>query len=207
MLRLLPCRPSRRTGGRGLKRKSPGAADLVGGSAASFCATRRAMIRPTRRTFLSAAASLLAAPAIIRASSLMPVKPWAAPALPDTWLPCDGRYLPRADYPELFAAIATAYGVGDGATTFALPDLRPSLDAPVVPYILVSGSDDRPPLFHGRSSRGLRLHDPHRRLLLPNDPQVAPQALFVRPSASVSVGLELATTSRLSASKKRPSCS
>jgi microcystin-dependent protein len=30
----------------------------------------------------------------------------------------------RAAYPGLFAAIGVAYGAGDGATTFALPDLR-----------------------------------------------------------------------------------
>jgi len=40
------------------------------------------------------------------------------------WLICDGREVLRARWPELFAAIGTFYGVGDGSTTFNLPDLR-----------------------------------------------------------------------------------
>lgn len=43
---------------------------------------------------------------------------------PAGWLACDGRAVKRADYPELFAAIGTAYGAGDGKTTFKLPELR-----------------------------------------------------------------------------------
>lgn len=37
---------------------------------------------------------------------------------------CDGRALSRATYANLFNLITTAYGVGDGATTFNIPDLR-----------------------------------------------------------------------------------
>lgn len=43
---------------------------------------------------------------------------------PPGWLPCQGQTLARAAYPLLFAALGTAYGAGDGATTFSLPDLR-----------------------------------------------------------------------------------
>lgn len=39
-----------------------------------------------------------------------------------SWLLCDGRAVSRATYAALFAAIATTYGVGDGSTTFNLPD-------------------------------------------------------------------------------------
>lgn len=46
-----------------------------------------------------------------------------AGALPDGWLACDGSAVARAAYPELFLAIGTAYGIGDGATTFGLPRL------------------------------------------------------------------------------------
>ncbi|MFW7267548.1 phage tail protein [Gluconacetobacter sp. Hr-1-5] len=48
----------------------------------------------------------------------------AAPAAPDGWLLCYGQAISRTDYARLFAAIGTLYGAGDGATTFALPDLR-----------------------------------------------------------------------------------
>jgi len=43
---------------------------------------------------------------------------------PHGWLPCDGRLLIRTTYIELFRAITTTWGHGDGATTFAVPDLR-----------------------------------------------------------------------------------
>ena len=40
------------------------------------------------------------------------------------WLFCDGREISRADYPELFEAIGTTYGEGNGTTTFNIPDRR-----------------------------------------------------------------------------------
>jgi microcystin-dependent protein len=39
-------------------------------------------------------------------------------------LAADGTAVSRSTYATLFAAIATTYGVGDGSTTFNLPDLR-----------------------------------------------------------------------------------
>jgi microcystin-dependent protein len=41
---------------------------------------------------------------------------------PVGWLPCDGRLLPIAQNPQLFAIIGTTYG-GDGRIDFALPKL------------------------------------------------------------------------------------
>ena len=43
---------------------------------------------------------------------------------PIGYLACDGNVASRNSYPELFNAIGTLYGVGDGVTTFNLPDLR-----------------------------------------------------------------------------------
>lgn len=40
------------------------------------------------------------------------------------WIPCDGRVLPRSEYPDLFNMIGTTYGEGDGIYTFNIPDLR-----------------------------------------------------------------------------------
>lgn len=40
----------------------------------------------------------------------------------DRWLVCDGRAVSRAVYPELFAAIGTRYGGGNGSITFNLPN-------------------------------------------------------------------------------------
>ena len=43
---------------------------------------------------------------------------------PAGWLWCAGQAVSRATYAALFAAIGTAYGSGDGSTTFNVPDLR-----------------------------------------------------------------------------------
>lgn len=43
---------------------------------------------------------------------------------PAGYLLCDGSLVSRTTYAALFAAIGTTFGVGDGSTTFALPDLR-----------------------------------------------------------------------------------
>ena len=40
------------------------------------------------------------------------------------WLFCDGREISRAAYPDLFEAIGTTYGEGNGTTTFNIPDRR-----------------------------------------------------------------------------------
>jgi microcystin-dependent protein len=43
---------------------------------------------------------------------------------PSGYLLCDGSLINRTTYSRLFNVISTTYGVGDGSTTFALPDLR-----------------------------------------------------------------------------------
>src|SRR5690606_38542325 len=40
------------------------------------------------------------------------------------WFHCNGAAVSRTTYAALFARIGTTYGVGDGSTTFNLPDLR-----------------------------------------------------------------------------------
>jgi microcystin-dependent protein len=47
----------------------------------------------------------------------------AADAIPQNWLPCDGRTIRIRDNTALFSLLGTMYG-GDGTNTFALPDLR-----------------------------------------------------------------------------------
>jgi microcystin-dependent protein len=42
---------------------------------------------------------------------------------PKGWLSCIGQEVYRGDYPDLFAVIGTTYGVGNGTTTFNLPNL------------------------------------------------------------------------------------
>ncbi|NUE80513.1 tail fiber protein [Snodgrassella sp. ESL0304] len=43
---------------------------------------------------------------------------------PVGWLKANGAALSRSTYANLFAAIGTRFGEGDGSTTFNLPDLR-----------------------------------------------------------------------------------
>ena len=43
---------------------------------------------------------------------------------PTGYLKADGSLVSRSTYATLFAAIGTTFGVGDGSTTFKLPDLR-----------------------------------------------------------------------------------
>ena len=50
--------------------------------------------------------------------------PWPSNAVPSGWFLCNGQAVKRATYPDLFTAIGTTYGAGDGSTTFNVPDLR-----------------------------------------------------------------------------------
>lgn len=52
------------------------------------------------------------------------IAPFAADSTPSGWLSCDGTAVSRTVYDSLFTAIGTTWGVGDGSTTFNLPDLR-----------------------------------------------------------------------------------
>jgi len=53
--------------------------------------------------------------------------PFGGSVIPTSFLLCDGSAISRTGYAELFAAIGTAFGTGDGSTTFNLPDLRESV--------------------------------------------------------------------------------
>lgn len=58
-----------------------------------------------------------------------PIKPGAIAyfsmsAAPEGWIKANGATISRTVYANLFAAIGTTYGAGDGSTTFKLPDLR-----------------------------------------------------------------------------------
>ena len=43
---------------------------------------------------------------------------------PDGWLKCDGAAISRTTYADLFSAIGTTWGAGNGTTTFNLPNLN-----------------------------------------------------------------------------------
>jgi len=50
--------------------------------------------------------------------------PFGGTVVPTGYLECYGQAISRVTYAELFAVISTTYGVGDGSTTFNLPDFR-----------------------------------------------------------------------------------
>lgn len=50
--------------------------------------------------------------------------PFGGTVVPTGWLLCDGSTVSRTTYAVLYAAIQTAYGIGDGSTTFGIPDYR-----------------------------------------------------------------------------------
>jgi microcystin-dependent protein len=52
------------------------------------------------------------------------VKSFAGAAVPAGYLLAFGQAISRTNYAGLFAVCGTTYGVGDGSTTFNLPDLR-----------------------------------------------------------------------------------
>lgn len=49
---------------------------------------------------------------------------YAGATAPDGWLICNGSAISRTTYADLFSAIGTTYGSGDGSTTFNLPNLK-----------------------------------------------------------------------------------
>lgn len=65
--------------------------------------------------------------ALAALAALLPVAlmlPYAGATAPSGWLMCAGQNVSRTTYAALYIAIGTTYGVGDGSTTFGLPDLR-----------------------------------------------------------------------------------
>lgn len=49
---------------------------------------------------------------------------YGAASAPTGYLLCDGSAVSRTTYSALFAIVGTTFGVGDGATTFNVPDVR-----------------------------------------------------------------------------------
>ena len=49
---------------------------------------------------------------------------YGAAAAPTNWLLCDGTAVNRTTYADLFSAIGTTYGSGNGSSTFNVPNLQ-----------------------------------------------------------------------------------
>ena len=75
------------------------------------------------RTELETRAQVLEAEIAKRGIPVGSIDWFAAATPPAGYLKADGAAVGRQTYPDLFAAIGTTYGEGDGETTFNLPDL------------------------------------------------------------------------------------
>lgn len=92
---------------------------------------------------------------------------WGAATAPDFYLLCDGAAVSRTTYAALFATIGTTYGVGDGSTTFNLPNLKGrvpvGLDAAQAEFDTLAetgGAKTLPAHTHSISSDGSHQHGP-----------------------------------------------
>jgi microcystin-dependent protein len=73
------------------------------------------------------AGSLSATPGTFPLAGSMP---WFSDTLPSgtgTWAWLNGQTISRTTYAAVFAILGTTYGVGDGSTTFGLPDTRDNI--------------------------------------------------------------------------------
>jgi microcystin-dependent protein len=74
---------------------------------------------------LDAIAALLVG-GVLRGNGAVPagaIQDFGMPTAPAGWLVCDGQAVSRTTYADLFAAIGGTWGVGDGSTTFNVPNL------------------------------------------------------------------------------------
>lgn len=62
----------------------------------------------------------------------------AAQSIPDGYIECDGQAVSRSTYTQLFDAIGTTYGAGDGSATFNVPNLS-SIAPTNMKYIIHTG--------------------------------------------------------------------
>lgn len=76
--------------------------------------------QPTRRSVLTGLGALICAPAIVRASSLMPVRAWTEDYAPELWAGVKPVWTPTPGFTLSAARIAKFKG--DIFRTFAYPD-------------------------------------------------------------------------------------
>jgi len=89
---------------------------------------------------------------------------WAGSTLPSAALPCNGAAVTRDFYKDLFAAVGTTWGPGDGSTTFNVPDLRDRALYGAGSKVGLAGTDGGalgtrgPRHYHGMNNAGYHGH-------------------------------------------------
>jgi microcystin-dependent protein len=71
------------------------------------------------------------------------VRDYTGSSEPVGWLFCDGRAISRDTFEDLFDVIGTSFGVGNGTTTFNIPDLRGQVTAGLDDMGTATGAADR----------------------------------------------------------------
>lgn len=81
---------------------------------------------PENATFaaLTATSAVIGGKDISQLTPTGAIMPFAGSVAPVGWLVCDGTAVSRTTYAALFTAIDTAYGAGDGSTTFNIPNAK-----------------------------------------------------------------------------------
>ena len=100
----------------------PGGKDIVAASGDTFAAISDASSNVRVHNYQRAAVP----------PNMLPVGvivDYAGTSAPAGWLLCYGQNVSRTTYAALFAAIGVTHGVGDGSTTFTLPDYRGRVSA------------------------------------------------------------------------------
>jgi hypothetical protein len=59
-------------------------------------------------------------------------------SIPAGWLLCDGSAISRIDYAALFTVISTYWGVGNGSTTFNIPNMQNRVPVGATPLAFAS---------------------------------------------------------------------
>lgn len=71
--------------------------------------------------------NLIAGATLFADTPLGTINAFGGNTAPDGWLMCQGQAVSRTTYADLFAVIGTAFGSGDGSSTFNVPDFRESV--------------------------------------------------------------------------------
>lgn len=112
------------------------------------------------------------------------VVPYGGSAAPSGWLLCNGAAVSRATYSALFSITGTAFGTGDGSTTFNLPNLVNRVPVGV-------GTGTRVATFASRSSNVITVTGLTNAA---NNEFITGQAIVYHTSSSVITGLTNDTT-------------
>lgn len=89
--------------------------------------TQQQILADSTKTLFGLGSDAVPDDVFVKLSILIPIGTifwYAKNSVPAGFLACDGSLVGRENYAELFSAIGTTFGAGDGSTTFALPDLR-----------------------------------------------------------------------------------